>query len=143
MNSPRTSAGSPLAPENSLGNWSSTPQKADRFRTPMRSPRPPGALCDCQVAALRMRLVPEWPIYSVLSDRPEAIGLAGRIDAVAYDGERADVVIDWKSDFDPSETDMRLHAGQVQQYLWATGASRGALVYMTPGIVRWVWPGPP
>ncbi|MCK1341540.1 UvrD-helicase domain-containing protein [Bradyrhizobium sp. 38] len=91
-----------------------------------------------EVAALRMRLVPEWPIYSVLPDRPEAIGLAGRIDAIAYDGERADVVIDWKSDFDPSETDMRLHAEQIQQYLRATGASRGALVYMTPGIIRWI-----
>jgi len=91
-----------------------------------------------EVAALRVRLVSEWPIYSVLSGRTETIGLAGRIDAIAYDGERAEVVIDWKSDIDPSEADMRLHAEQIQQYLRATGASRGALVYMTPGIIRWI-----
>jgi hypothetical protein len=48
------------------------------------------------------------------------------------------VVIDWKSDVDPDETDMRFHAGQLEDYLRATGAARGALVYMTPGFVRWV-----
>jgi len=35
---------------------------------------------------------------------------------------------------------MRVHAGQLEDYLRVTGAPRGALVYMTPGIVRWVTP---
>jgi hypothetical protein len=48
------------------------------------------------------------------------------------------VVIDWKSDIDPDETDMRRHSRQLEGYLRATGAFRGALVYMTAGVVRWV-----
>jgi hypothetical protein len=30
------------------------------------------------------------------------------------------------------------HAAQLEDYLSATGAARGALVYMTAGFVRWV-----
>lgn len=48
------------------------------------------------------------------------------------------IVIDWKSNVAPGEADMRLHAGQLEDYLRATGAARGVVVYMTPGIVRWV-----
>jgi hypothetical protein len=33
---------------------------------------------------------------------------------------------------------MRFHAGQLEDYRRATGAARGLLVYMTPGVVRWV-----
>ncbi len=91
-----------------------------------------------EVAALRNRLVPEWPVYRVLADSPDPRALAGRIDAIAYAGDVAEVVIDWKSDVAPGEADMRLHAGQLEDYLRATGAARGAVVYMTPGIVRWV-----
>ena len=93
-----------------------------------------------EIAALRGRLIPEWPVYDVLKDRPTSAALAGRIDAIAYDGDRADVVVDWKSDVDPSDKDMRVHAGQLADYLRVTGASRGALVYMTPGVIRWVTP---
>lgn len=91
-----------------------------------------------EVAALRRRLVPEWPIYGLVADGDDPKALAGRIDAIAYDGGRAEVVIDWKSDVDPNEADMRFHAAQLEDYLSATGAARGALVYMTPGFVRWV-----
>jgi hypothetical protein len=91
-----------------------------------------------EIAALRGRLIPEWPIYARLADGPGRKALAGRIDAIAFSGERADVVVDWKSDIDPSEDDMHLHAGQLEDYLRVTGAARGALVYMTLGVVRWV-----
>lgn len=94
-----------------------------------------------EIAALRPRLVPEWPIYALLADASEPTALAGRIDAVALDDGRAAVVLDWKSDIAPTEEDMRIHSGQLEDYLRATGASRGALVYMTPGNVRWVEPG--
>ena len=90
------------------------------------------------IAALRERLTAEWPVYALLEDRSNRSALAGRIDAVAYAGDRAEVVVDWKSDVDPSDADIRLHAGQLEDYLRATGAPRGALVYMTPGLVRWV-----
>jgi ATP-dependent exoDNAse (exonuclease V) beta subunit len=90
------------------------------------------------IAALRERLTAEWPVYALLEGRSNRSALAGRIDAVAYAGDRAEVVVDWKSDVNPSEGDIRLHAGQLEDYLRVTGAPRGALVYMTPGLVRWV-----
>jgi ATP-dependent exoDNAse (exonuclease V) beta subunit len=93
------------------------------------------------IAALRKRLTPEWPVYTLLEDSSKPRALAGRIDAIAYAGDRAEVVVDWKSDIDPSDADIRLHAGQLEDYLRATGAPRGAVVYMTPGLVRWVVAG--
>jgi CRISPR-associated exonuclease Cas4 len=33
---------------------------------------------------------------------------------------------------------MRVYADQLADYLRVTGAPRGALVYMTPGVIRWV-----
>jgi ATP-dependent exoDNAse (exonuclease V) beta subunit len=73
-----------------------------------------------------------------LADGPSRNALAGRIDAIAFEGDHAEVVVDWKSDGDPDETHMRRHARQLEDYLRATGALRGALVYMTPGVFRWV-----
>jgi hypothetical protein len=90
---------------------------------------------------LRARLVPEWPIYALLADRPSPSALAGRIDAIAYEGDHTETVIDWKSDIDPDKTDMRRHAHQLEDYLRATGTVRGALVYMTLGVFRWVMVG--
>jgi hypothetical protein len=87
-----------------------------------------------EIAALRERLTPEWPVYALLEEGLKPRALAGRIDAVAC----AEVVVDWKSDVDPSDADIRLHAGQLEDYLRVTAAPRGALVYMTPGLVRWV-----
>ncbi len=69
-----------------------------------------------EIAALRGRLIPEWPVYDLLADRPTPAALAGRIDAIAYDGDRADIVVDWKSDVDPSDKDMRVHAGQLADF---------------------------
>jgi CRISPR-associated exonuclease Cas4 len=91
-----------------------------------------------EIVDLRARLVPEWPIYTMLVDRPAPSALAARIDAIAFKDGRADVVVDWKSDIDPSDKDMEFHAQQLSDYLRATGANRGALVYMTRGLVRWV-----
>jgi hypothetical protein len=72
------------------------------------------------------------------ADQPTPRALAGRIDAIADEGDRVDVGIDWKSDIDPAEAEMRAHASQLEDYLRAAGSARGALVYMTPGLVRWV-----
>jgi hypothetical protein len=85
-----------------------------------------------------LRLIPEWPVYGLLEECSNPRALAGRIDAIAYEGDCAEVVVDWKSDVDPSDTDIRIHSGQLENYLRATGAPRGALVYMTPGLVRWI-----
>ena len=90
------------------------------------------------VAVLRPRLVAEWPVYVVLADGSTPTALAGRIDAIALDNDRVSIVLDWKSDIAPTEDDVRNHTGQLADYLKATGTPRGALLYMTPGIVRWV-----
>jgi ATP-dependent exoDNAse (exonuclease V) beta subunit len=91
-----------------------------------------------EIAALRPRLVPEWPVYAMLGNAVTPTALAGRIDAILLDDEKPSVVLDWKSDVAPTDEEVKIHAGQLQDYLRATGASRGALVYMTPGVVRWV-----
>jgi PD-(D/E)XK nuclease superfamily len=90
------------------------------------------------IAALRGRLIPEWPVYTLFRDRPAPEALVGRIDAIAYEGDRADVIVDWKSNIDPSDNDMSAHEGQLHDYLRVTNAPRGALVYMTPGVIRWL-----
>jgi ATP-dependent exoDNAse (exonuclease V) beta subunit len=90
------------------------------------------------VAAIRPRLVPEWPIYTLLEDTAELGALCGRIDAIAYENGRPVVVVDWKSDVRPGENDVRAHLTQLEDYLRATGAMRGAIVYMTSGRIEWM-----
>jgi len=91
-----------------------------------------------EIAPLRPSLVPEWPIYAVRANEPQPAALAGRIDAIAFENGQPSVILDWKSDVAPTEQDVRDHARQLEDYLDATGASRGALVYMTSGAIQWV-----
>jgi hypothetical protein len=88
-------------------------------------------LCRCTPLQAPLSVTTKRSLFSLW-------GTCGRVDAIAYEGNRAEVVIDWKSDIYPDETDMRFHADQLKDCLRATGATRGALVYMTPGFVRWV-----
>jgi ATP-dependent exoDNAse (exonuclease V) beta subunit len=90
------------------------------------------------IMTLRPRLIPELPIYAMLTNQTNPTGLAGRVDAVAVEDGRASVVLDWKSDIAPAENDVRIHAEQLRTYLFATGAPRGAVVYMTLGTFHWV-----
>jgi len=91
-----------------------------------------------EVVALRSFPVPEWPIYATLQNQGEPTALVGRLDAIALDGGQPLAVLDWKSDVAPSELGIREHELQLVDYLQATGAQWGALVYMTSGTVRWV-----
>lgn len=90
-----------------------------------------------ELAKLRGHLMAEWPVYGLVSEVTTPTALAGRIDAVAYEGTAVDVVVDWKSDVDPSKADILHHKGQLEDYVRTVGARRGALVYMTPGMVLW------
>jgi hypothetical protein len=65
-------------------------------------------------------------------------GLVGEALAMAFQDGQPVVVLDWKSDVAPSKQDTRDHAAQLSDYLRATGVSRGAVVYMTSGVIRWV-----
>ena len=87
------------------------------------------------IAALRPNLVPEMPIYG-----QEAGGtlIAARADAVALTDGKIEIVLDWKSDVDPSASDRAAHAAQVAEYVHATSARKGAVVYMTGRHIEWV-----
>ena len=60
-----------------------------------------------------------------------------RYTQVEEDG-RVSTVVDWKSDFAPSPGDRTSYLAQLSDYLAATGADRGAIVYMTLGEVVWL-----
>lgn len=87
---------------------------------------------------MRAKLIAELPVYGTLRVSDGEAPLAGRADAVAMDDGKILFVIDWKSDITPTTKDVEGHAHQLLQYMTATAAPRGLLVYMTPGTVRWV-----
>jgi CRISPR-associated exonuclease Cas4 len=91
-----------------------------------------------EIATLRSQLVTEVSVYAMVKDGAKPTALAGRIDAMAIEGGKPRVVLDWKSDIKPTDEDMRKHAIQLSKYLDATGAPKGALVYMSTGRVRWL-----
>ncbi|WP_375458516.1 UvrD-helicase domain-containing protein [uncultured Enterovirga sp.] len=87
-----------------------------------------------EIAALRPYLVAEYPLWSPDGDRL----LSGRGDALAIIAGVPSVVLDWKSDFAPTSSLRAQYADQVRAYMRATGAARGAVVYMTTGTMAWV-----
>jgi len=92
------------------------------------------ALALPEIAQLRPSLTPEIPIWAA-----DEHGLvAGRADALAINGRRVDAAIDWKSDVNPTLAVRKAHAQQLHDYLSATYASRGAVVYLSSGEIVWV-----
>ena len=87
-----------------------------------------------ELAPFLHSLIPEVPLWAANSPHY----FAGRVDAAAIDGDRVSLVVDWKSDINPTPSAHRTHAAQLRDYLRVTGASRGALVYMSAGRVIWV-----
>ena len=92
------------------------------------------ALALPEIAELRPFLVPEIPIWA----KDEDSLVAGRVDALAVSDQGVEAAIDWKSDVDPSPTVRRAHTQQLRDYLSATDASRGAIVYLSSGEIVWV-----
>ena len=90
-----------------------------------------------EIKELRPRLVPEfWVYYSLLESRNLSL-TAGVADAITLDKAGAiDTVIDWKSDLDPTPTQVRIYYRQMYDYLKATGASRGLIVFMSTGRIE-------
>ena len=99
------------------------------------------ALALPEIAACRARLVPEVPVYGAASAENEEQVTIGIADAIAFDAQGApQVVIDWKSDVDPSPETLRHYCDQVRAYLHVTGAERGMVVALTSGTVTAVMP---
>ncbi len=104
------------------------PEPAELAKTALRTLHLP------EIAALRPKLVPELAIWSAA----EGELLAGRADATAYEGATPAVVLDWKSDVAPTAQNRAQYRGQLQEYMTAIGASRGAVVYMSLSEIAWV-----
>jgi exodeoxyribonuclease-5 len=87
------------------------------------------------VAQYRPALQPEFGVFQLMAEEQEtATGIAGLIDAIAYSSDgKPEVVFDWKSDVVPTAEKRQHHVAQVREYLSATGAKRGVVVYMTAG----------
>ena len=105
----------------------------------------PGELAGCvvralslpEVAELRPGLVPELPVYGSTETDTHEEATAGIVDAIAFDADgKPDVVIDWKSDVDPSPETLDHYRAQVRAYLDMTGAERGMVVAVTSGSIR-------
>lgn len=47
-----------------------------------------------------------------------------------------DVVVDWKSDVDPSPATVESYPSQVRDYLFATGEKSGLIVFATSGRIE-------
>jgi ATP-dependent exoDNAse (exonuclease V) beta subunit len=92
-----------------------------------------------EIATLRPGLVAEVSMFGTLHDA-DTLSLAARADALYVEDGQPKVVIDWKSDVQPSERDIAFHAAQLRTYMRATDAPRGALVYMSSGQVHWLAP---
>ena len=115
-----------LAPDEP--NARDLPEPAELAKTALRTLHLP------EIAALRPKLVPELAIWSAT----EGKDTAGRVDATAYDGAAPSVVLDWKSDLRPTSQDRAQYRQQLQEYMLAMGADRGAVVYMSLGEIAWV-----
>jgi hypothetical protein len=88
-----------------------------------------------EIVAIRSSLQAEVPIWA--GSVKEGY-LAGRADAVSVVEGRVQLVLDWKSDVAPSDYERSGYRGQLGDYLMATGAKQGALVYMTLGEIEWI-----
>jgi len=90
-----------------------------------------------EIAALRPHLRPEIPIYGSKIEGISFELTSGIADALAIGPDGTiDAVVDWKSDVYPDATVVELYRGQVQDYLAATGAPRGFIVFLTSGRVE-------
>ena len=107
----------------------------------------PAELADCvvralslpEIATLRPRLVPEFAVYAADDMGAHEEAAAGIVDAIAFGADgKPEVVIDWKSDVDPTPETVEHYRAQVHAYLEMTGAERGLVVLMTSGSTNLV-----
>jgi exodeoxyribonuclease-5 len=95
-------------------------------------------LASPEIAACRSRLVPELTVFSARDDDDCVTYVGGVADAIAYlPLGIIDLVVDWKTDVNPSAQQIEHYCEQLRDYLAATGAPEGLLVFVTTGkLVR-------
>jgi exodeoxyribonuclease-5 len=89
-----------------------------------------------EIAHLRLRLLPEFRVYAASVVGQTTSLTAGIADAVAYEGGKIQTVVDWKSDVNPTSADVEMYRNQVRDYLTATGAVLGLIVFVTSGRIE-------
>ena len=92
-----------------------------------------------EIAALRPRLVPECWVYGSAVNGQKLSITAGIADAIAVDEEGSiDAVVDWKSDTIVRENQVSAYADQVHDYMVATGARTGHIVFLNLDRIKTV-----
>ena len=90
-----------------------------------------------EIAELRPRMLPELPVYAAAVEDKTMTLTAGIADAVVADATGGvEAVVDWKSDVDPAPAQVEVYRRQVGDYMAATGARLGLIVFMTSGRVE-------
>jgi hypothetical protein len=99
------------------------------------------ALAIPEIVACRDQLLPEMTVFSAETDDYRTIYVGGIADAVAYQPSGAiDIVVDWKTDVSPTVQQIDLYREQLRDYLVATGAPEGLLIFVTTGLLVRVLP---
>jgi ATP-dependent exoDNAse (exonuclease V) beta subunit len=96
-----------------------------------------------EIVELRPTLVSEFSVYAsmVVGDIEQAA--VGISDAISFDPDgKPQIVIDWKSDVQPTQATIEHYRAQVRNYLDMTGAERGLIVMVTSGKILTVTPSP-
>lgn len=101
------------------------------------------ALALPEIAELRPTLAPEFSVYASTEVDSVEQATAGITDATSFDPDgKPLVVIDWKSDVQPTPETIDHYRAQVRNYLDMTGTERGLIVLVTTGVVIAVTPSP-
>jgi exodeoxyribonuclease-5 len=90
------------------------------------------ALAIPEIVGCRSRLLPEITVFSAQADDKTTTYVGGVADAIAYQPTGTiDLVIDWKTDVNPTTQQVELYRAQLRDYLIATAAPEGLLVFVT------------
>ena len=81
-------------------------------------------------------LIPEFPVYDSAFESESMNLTAGIADAVQIDASgNITRIIDWKSDVSPTQQQRENHLSQIKDYMRATCAKEGHVVYLTTGEI--------
>lgn len=94
------------------------------------------ALAIEEIANMRKTFHAELPVFSIGDTKSSLVYVGGIVDALAInEGKNLKVVIDWKSDVEPAPSIIDDYNAQMRDYLMATDAQAGFLVFSNPSRI--------